>query len=164
MLKKKYKVLNWNEYNNSLKNRGDVTIWFAESEVDQWFEPESDTKDIGRQRQYSDGAIQIMYILRQLFHLRLRQTEGFTKSILRLMGIDLPVPDYTTVSRRSRNLKIDFITKKPEDKINIILDSSGIKVVGEKEWINYKYGLRQRKIWRKLLQLYQTYYLKLRTL
>ena len=150
MPKKKYKILNWSEYNNSLKDRGDVTIWFTDSGVDAWCEHESGTKDIGRQKQYSDEAIKTMCILRQVFHLRLRQTEGFTKSILKLMKIDLPIPDYTTVSRRSRDLEIDFVTSKPEGKINIILDSSGIKVVGEKEWIHYKYSLRQRKIWRKL--------------
>lgn len=150
MPKKKYKILNWSEYNNSLKNRGDVTIWFTDSGVNTWCEPESPTKDIGRHKQYSDEAIKTMCVFRQVFHLRLRQTEGFTKSILKLMKIDLPIPDYTTVSRRSRDLEIDFVTSKPEGKINIIFDSSGIKVVGEKEWINYKYGLRQRKIWRKL--------------
>ena len=66
------------------------------------------------------------------------------------MGVNLPVPDYTTVSRRIRKLSIDFVYKKPTGKINVILDSTGIKVLGEKEWINYKHGTRQRKIWRKL--------------
>lgn len=66
------------------------------------------------------------------------------------MKINLPTPDYTTVSRRARSLLIDFITEKPEGKINLILDSTGLKVVGEKEWTNYKHGTRQRKIWRKL--------------
>jgi len=80
----------------------------------------------------------------------LRQAEGFTSSLLRIVGVNLPVPDYTTVSRRVRKLSIDFVYSKPSGKINIILDSTGIKVLGEKEWINYKYSTRQRKIWRKL--------------
>jgi len=66
------------------------------------------------------------------------------------MQVNLPVPDYTTVSRRIRKLPIDFVHKKPNGKLNVILDSTGIKVLGEKEWINYKHGLRERKIWRKL--------------
>ena len=66
------------------------------------------------------------------------------------MEVNLPVPNYTTVSRRIRKLSIDFVYKKPNGKINIILDSTGIKVLGEKEWINYKHDTRQRKIWRKL--------------
>ena len=95
-------------------------------------------------------AIQTMYTVRQVFHLRLRQTEGFTRSILKIMKIKLPIPDYTTVSRRVRDLSINIVTTKPGSKINLILDSTGIKVVGEKEWTNYKHGTRQRKIWRKL--------------
>ena len=148
--KGKYKVINWRLYNQSLKNRGDLTIWFTKEGIDKWLEDEADIKCRGRQKQYSDIAIQTVYVLRQVFNLRLRQVEGFSKSLLKIMKIDLPIPDYTTVSRRSRSLLVDFVTTKPEGKINLILDSTGIKVVGEKEWTNYKHGTKQRKIWRKL--------------
>jgi hypothetical protein len=68
-----------------------------------------------------------------------------------VLSINLLTPDYTTISRRVRKLSIDFVTALPKGKINLILDSTGIKVVGEKEWINYKYNiLKQRRIWRKL--------------
>jgi len=80
----------------------------------------------------------------------LRQAEGFTRYLLRIVGVSLPVPDYTTVSRRIRKLPIDLVYSKPSGNINIIFDSTDIKVLGEKEWINYKHGTRQRKIWRKL--------------
>jgi hypothetical protein len=146
----KYKVINWGTYNQSLKNRGDLTIWFTQEGLDKWLEAEPVIKNRGRQKQYSDVAIQTSYVLRQVFHLRLRQMEGFIRSILKIMKIDLPIPDYTTVSRRARNLSVAFVIKHPKDKINLILDSTGIKVVGEREWINHKYGTRQRKIWRKL--------------
>ena len=66
------------------------------------------------------------------------------------MRINLSVPDYTTISRRIRKLSVDFVYNKPSGNINVIVDSTGIKVLGEKEWINYKHGTRQRKIWRKL--------------
>ena len=73
------------------------------------------------------------------------------KSILKLLSVDLPTPDYTNVSRRIRKLSVEFVTNRPTGNINLILDSTGIKVVGEKEWINYKYNIqKQRKIWRKL--------------
>ena len=73
------------------------------------------------------------------------------KSLLKLLSVDLPTPDYTTVSRRIRKLSVEFVTNRPTGNINLILDSTGIKVVGEKEWINYKYNIqKQRKIWRKL--------------
>ena len=146
----KYKVTNWGAYNKSLENRGDLTMWFTPEGIDSWLEDELVTRYRGRPNQYSDIAIQTVYILRQVFNLKLRQMEGFTRSILKIMKIDLPTPDYTTVSRRARNILIDFVTTKPEGKINLILDSTGLKVIGEKEWTNYKHGTRQRKIWRKL--------------
>ncbi|MBY0378764.1 MAG: IS5 family transposase [Burkholderiales bacterium] len=148
--KGKYKVINWWTYNKDLKKRGYLTIWFTQEGIEQLIEEEASVKFRGRQREYSDTAIQAMYTIRQVFNLRLRQTEGFTKSILKIIKINLPIPDYTTVSRRVRELSVDFITMKPGEKINLILDSTGIKIVGEKEWANHKYGTRQRKIWRKL--------------
>ena len=66
------------------------------------------------------------------------------------MNIDLEVLDYTTLARRVRGLKIDFVVNKPRGPINLILDSTGIKVVGEKEWMKHKHGTKQRKRWRKL--------------
>jgi len=104
----------------------------------------------GRQREYSDTAIKTIYVLRQVFNLRLRQAQGFTRSILLLLGKEVAVPDYTTISRRIREVSVAFLTQKVLGKVNLILDSTGIKVVGERGWINYKYKLRQRKIWRKL--------------
>ena len=149
--KGKYMVINWGRYNKDLKKRGDLTIWFTQEGIEKWLEEAESKRYRGRQREYSDTAIQAMYTIRQVFNLRLRQTEGFTESILKIMKIKLPIPDYTTVSRRVRDLSVDFVTAKPLGKINLILDSSGIKVVGEKERANYKHGTRQRKIWRKLL-------------
>jgi hypothetical protein len=66
------------------------------------------------------------------------------------MNINLEVPDYTTICRRIQNITVKFSRKSVSGKINLILDSTGIKVVGEKESMNYKHGTRQRKIWRKL--------------
>jgi hypothetical protein len=149
--KGKYKVLNWPEYNKALKNRGDLTIWFSEEGIGKWFEEDDKDKKPGRQREYGDEAIKTMYIIRQVFNLRLRQTEGFVESILKIMKLALPVPDYTTLARRARGLNIDFVVNKAKGAINLILDSTGIKVVGEKEWNNHKHGgPRERNIWRKL--------------
>lgn len=133
-----------------MKKRGEITIWFTEEGIENWYEEELKDKVRGKPRKYSDYAIQIVCILRQVFNLRLRQTEGFVKSILKLMKIRLTAPDYTTVSRRVRELAVKFVFQKPRGKINLIIDSTGIKVVGEQEWINYKYGSRLRRIWRKL--------------
>jgi hypothetical protein len=146
----KYKVKNWGEYNKSLKNRGDITFWLSEDALENWEIKDPVIRTRGRQIKYSKVALETIYTLRQIFNLRLRQAEGFTRSLLEIMRVNLPVPDYSTVSRRIRKLSIDFVYRKPNGKLNVILDSTGIKVLGEKEWVNYKYGLRQRKIWRKL--------------
>lgn len=148
--KGKYKVVNWRAYNESLEKRGDITIWFTEDGIEKWYEEEVRDKSKGKPRKYSDYAIQTAYILRQVFNLRLRQTEGFVKAILKLMKVELEVPDYTTVSRRIRELAVEFIFQKPKGAINMIIDSTGIKVVGEQEWIKHKHGGIFRKIWRKL--------------
>lgn len=146
----KYKVKNWSEYNKSLKNRGDITFWLSDDALEHWLEQDLVIKPRGRQVKYSKIAVQTIYTFRQIFNLRLRQAEGFTRSLLKIVGVSLPVPDYTTISRRIRTLPIDFVYSKLSGNINVILDSTGIKVLGEKEWINYKHGTGQRKIWRKL--------------
>ena len=138
--KGKYKLTNWSEYNNSLKNRGDITLWLSEEALENWIEEDLVIKPRGRQIKYSKIALQTVYTFRQIFNLSLRQAEGVTKSLLKIMDVNLPVPYYTTISRRIRKISIDFVYKKPSGKINVILDSTGIKVLGEKEWINYKTG------------------------
>jgi hypothetical protein len=146
----KYKVKNWSEYNKSLKNRGDITFWLSDDALGNWIEEDLEIKPRGRLLKYSKIALQTIYTFRQIFNLCLRQAEGFTRYLLRIVGVSLPIPDYTTVSRRIRKLPIDLVYSKPSGNINIIFDSTDIKVLGEKEWINYKHGTRQRKIWRKL--------------
>ena len=146
----KDRVKNWPTYNKALVKRGDLTVWFSEEGLEKWYEERSGNKVRGRQKKYGDEAIKLMYMIRQLFNLRLRQTQGFVTSILKIMKIDLEVLDYTTLARRVRGLKIDFVANKPRGPINLILDSTGIKVIGEKEWMKHKHGTKQRKIWRKL--------------
>jgi hypothetical protein len=149
--KGKYKVVNWPEYNRSLKARGDITFWFTDDSIKAWLELHSGkAKCRGRQRIYSDVAIKTVYTILQVFHLRLRQAERFVQSLMKLLGFDLPVPDYTTISKRIRKVSVDIVSSKPKGRVNLILDSTGLKMVGEKEWINYKYKLRERRVWRKL--------------
>ena len=149
--KGKYKVINWPKHNRSLKDRGDLTIWFTEESLQAWHAKEPTCKIRSGQFKYSDIAIKTIYVVRQIFNLRLRQSEGLIRSLLKLVSTNLPTPDYTTISRRIRDVSIDFVTSPPSGKINLILDSTGLKVVGEKEWLTYKYNiLKQRRVWRKL--------------
>ena len=94
-------------------------------------------------------AIETSHTIRLVYKQALRQTEGLMRSIVRSMKLDLAIPDHTTLSRHSRRV---LLRKKPLPKgsVAIIVDSTGLKVVGEKEWMNHKHGTRQRKVWRKL--------------
>ncbi len=101
-----YRVKNWPEYEKSLRARGDITVWFSQDAIEAWTPPQNGKR--GGQPVYSDIAIETSLSLRLVFQLPLRQTEGFLGSIFRLMSLDLPCPDHTTLSRRNRtpNLRI----------------------------------------------------------
>ena len=98
--KTKYSVKNWPEYEQGLRDRGDVMVWFSEEAIAAWIPRRKRSR--GAQRRYSDLAIETALTLRILFHLPLRQTEGFVASLLRLMDLDLPSPGHTTLSRRAK--------------------------------------------------------------
>ena len=102
--KQKYRVGSWRAYERGLRARGDVTVWFAEEALSTWTPPP--TRCRGGQQRYSNLAILTALTLRMLFHLPLRQTEGFVASLLRLMGLDLNAPDHTTLSRRTRDVLV----------------------------------------------------------
>ena len=152
--KKHYNKRDWKSYEQGLQNRGSITIWFEFDAIQHWNAPKLQKMKRGRQKRYSDLAIETMITLRLIYKNALRQTEGFAKSIIKLMGYDLDIPDHTTISRRSGKLQ-PVIKAKSKDydadkKHVVIVDSTGVKVVGEKEWMHTKHGTKQRKIWRKL--------------
>lgn len=89
--KPKFKVTNWREYNDSLRQRGDITIWFTQAAINEW-RPEK-TGARGRPQEYSDHAIETAILIRQVFHLPLRQTEGFMNSMTCLMSAAISIPD-----------------------------------------------------------------------
>ncbi len=146
--KKRYRVENWREYEQGLRNRGDVTVWFSDEAVAAWTPPHDGSR--GGRRRYSDLAIETALTLRLVFGLALRQTEGFVASLLRLMGLRLPSPDHTTLSRRSRQLGTELRRRRPAGPLDLFVDSSGLKVVGQGQWAAAKHGARGRRGWRKL--------------
>ena len=97
-----YKTRNWAEYNFSLKRRGSLSIWF-DPEMD-WEATSSGRR--GRQQTYSAAAIQACLTLKVLFGLPLRQTTGFVESLLKLVGLDWSVPDFSTQCRRQKTLSV----------------------------------------------------------
>jgi len=147
--KTSYRVKNWSEYEQSLRNRGDITVWLSRDAIDAWTPPKNGKR--GGQPIYSDIAIETSLTLRLVFHLPLRQAEGFLKSILKLMDLYLPCPDHTTVSRRNRMVNVCRCTGSlPDDPVCFIVDSTGLKIYGQGEWHAKKPGERWRKHWKKL--------------
>ncbi len=147
--KTKYRVRNWREYERGLRNRGDVTIWLSEEAIAAWIPPKNGRR--GGQRRYSNLAILTALTLRVVFGLPLRQTEGFLDSLLSLMGLDLNAPDHTTLSRRNRIVKLPPLTRAHDGPIHLIIDSTGLKILGSGEWNAHKYkASKKRRDWRKL--------------
>ncbi len=146
--KTKYRVDNWAEYEKGLRDRGDVTIWFSEEATKAWT-PTGNGKR-GGQQQYSDLAIETALTLRLVFHLALRQTEGFVGSLLKLMDLDLTAPDHTTLSRRGSKLEVPLRRQVPAGPIHLIVDSTGLKIMGQGQWAAAKHGAKGIRAWRKL--------------
>ncbi len=146
--KTKYQVKNWSEYETSLRNRGDITIWISKTAITTWMSLSNRKR--GAQKRYSDLAIETALSLRLLFHLPLRQTEGFLRSILKLMNLNLPCPDHSTLSRRNQSLNISKQLDNIQDPVTFIVDSTGLKVCGQGEWHEKKHGKKQHKKWKKL--------------
>src|SRR3712207_729844 len=148
----RYRVRNWPAYEAGLKRRGDLTLWLDEAAIAGWQATRRTTP--GGQAWYSDAAIELVLIelvlmLRLVFHLALRQAEGFAGSVLRLLGLGLRVPDHTTLCRRGRGFAGRRPKVAPDGPIHLVIDSTGLKLFGRGEWDAEKHG-RARRSWRKL--------------
>src|SRR3712207_5316596 len=97
-------VTNWPAYDASLRQRGSLTVWFTDEAVEAWKAEPRTTR--GGQPWYSPLAILTALTLRAVFRLALRQTEGLISSVIHLLGLDLRVPDHTTLSRRATTLEV----------------------------------------------------------
>ena len=146
--KTRYRVTNWREYERGLVQRGDVTVCLSPEALDAWKAKPSGRR--GAQPKFSDLAIETALTMRLVFHLPLRQAEGFIRSLFKLMGVDLEVPDHTTLSRRSANLEVSLACRRSDGPNDLIIDSSGLAVVGEGEWAAAKHGGKGRRGWKKL--------------
>ena len=136
-------------YDAALRARGDVTLWFDEAAADAWNAPNSGLP--GGQRRYSDLAIVTSLTLRTVFRLALRQTEGFVGSLIRLMDLGLDTPDHTTLSRRSGAVEVPELTTVHQGPIHLVVDSTGLKILGDGEWHAHKHKTaNKRRRWRKL--------------
>jgi hypothetical protein len=111
---------------------------------------EADALRRGRPRVYADAVIQMLLGLKQVFRLPLRALQGFAACMNKLAFADLPVPNYTTLCRRARDLDVVLPTLRSGEPLHLVVDSTGLKVFGEGEWKVGKYGYSKRRTWRKV--------------
>ncbi len=141
--KTQYRIGNWPEYDRSLVQRGNLTLWLSQDAIASWNAKPSRRR--GGQRKYSDLAIETALTVRLLLHLPFRQTEGFLLSVFELMDIHLDVPDHTTLSRRSGHLDLPLRSRPVSGPIDLVIDSSGLAIFGEGEWAAAKHGGRESR-------------------
>jgi hypothetical protein len=147
--KQQHRVTNWAEYDAALRQRGSLTVWFTDAAIAAWRAEPRTTR--GGQPFYSDLAIATALTLRAVFRLALRQTEGLIGSIIHLLGLELAVPDHSTLSRRAESLEVPRPQSDGDAKpVHLLVDSTGLKLCGPGEWLVEKHGSRTRRSWRKL--------------
>jgi hypothetical protein len=146
--KQRHRITNWAEYDAALRQRGSLTIWFSDEAIAAWQAEPRTTR--GGQRRYSAIAIKTALTLRAVFRLALRQTEGLIGSVLQLLGLDLPVPDHSTLSRRAATLEVPKPHPNSRGPVHLLVDSTGLRLGGPGEWLIEKHGSRRRRSWRKL--------------
>jgi hypothetical protein len=147
--KQRHRVTNWAEYDAGLRQRGNLTIWFTDEAIAAWRAAPRTTW--GGQPWYSPLAILTALTLRAVFRLALRQTEGLIGSILRLLGLELAVPDHSTLSRRAATLEVPRPRSSPgAGPVHLLVDSTGLRLCGPGEWLVEKHGSRRRRSWKKL--------------
>ena len=144
----KYRVTNWPDYDAALVRRGALTVWFTDEAIGEWRAPATGRR--GGQPIYSAIAIETALTLRLVFHQPLRQTEGLLRSIAALLDIDIAIPDHTTLSRRGGGLTILPRSIGRDELLHLLIDSTGLKIYGEGEWLVQKRGIRSPRRWRKL--------------
>ena len=130
-VKKTYRVRNWHEYEAGLCERGSLTVWISlhDGKLANWDAPRPKKRKPGRQRKYSNHAIETAVTLGMVFGLASRQTEGFIGSLFTLLNLNNDVPDHTTISRRKAKLgKVPFYENKQKTPLHILIDSSGLTV------------------------------------
>ena len=145
-VKPKFRTTNWKEYNAALKARGSLLIWLDKDM--RWHGSASGKR--GRTPTYSDAAVQFCLTVKGLFNLPLRQAMGMAQSLLELAGLDWQVPDFSTVSRRQKHLSVMIGALPATTGLHLLVDSTGIKMLGEGEWKTKKRGADYRRQWRKV--------------
>ena len=137
-----YRTTNWRAYNAALKQRGSLLIWFDPET--EWLAAPSGRR--GRPTTFSNAAIQACLMLKALFGLPLRQTTGLVASPLRLAKLNWSVPDFSTLCRRQKDLTVTIPYQPSQGALHLLIDSTGIKAMGEGEWVTRKHGFKTTSV------------------
>lgn len=143
-----YRIRNWSTYNAALIARGSLTLWVDEEAVQAW--RDTGPTQRGAQYVYAEAAITCVLTLRAVYHLALRAPEGLARSVFALLEAALPVPSYSTLSRRAADLSVGLGALPRSTPLPLGIDASGFKVYGEGEWKVRQQGWSKRRTWRKL--------------
>lgn len=147
--KQQYRIRNWTDYNKALANRGSITFWFDEGTIRSWLN-HAKSGQRGKPRTYGDACLHCMLVLKAVYHLPQRATYGLVRSLVQLMGLELPVPHPTILSRRAATLAVALPRQEKEEPLHVLVDATGLKVYGEGEWKVRIHGVGKRRTWRKL--------------
>jgi len=145
-----YRVRNWSSYNKSLVQRGSITLWIDEEVLASWHPEAEGQRQRGGQIKYSDQAIECLLMVKAVFQLPYRQAVGLGQSIIDILGVEVKVPDYTTLCKRSVDLAVSIPRSNPDKPKHVVVDSTGMKIYGEGEWKVRQHGYSKRRTWRKL--------------
>src|SRR3954451_18507279 len=161
----KRKVTNWREYDESLRRRGSLTVWFSDEAVEAWKAERRTSR--GGQPEYSDLAMLTGLTVKAVFRLAYGQTAARIGSVIGWLGLDLAVPDHSTLCRRAETL--EGPRPKPRgagagtgadddaggadggaEPLHLLVDRTGLKLIGAGEWLVEKHGTKRRRSWRKM--------------
>ena len=145
----RYRVRNWHHYNQALIARGGITFWIDEAALTTWRNTQASNCP-GVPRIYSDTAIHCAVVVKSVYRLSLRAAQGFVSSVMGLMRLDLPVPNYSTICRRQGSLKVPIFSCPNSRPRHIVIDATGLRVYGAGEWHVHKHRGGRRRSWRKL--------------
>ena len=145
--KQRHRVTNWSEYNEGLRRRGDLTVWISEDALALWAAPRRTTR--GGQPHYSDSAIEMCLTLGLVF-----KNPRLDALHCEAAGGEIAVPDFSTLSRRGNGLTLRTKPTSRSDKpVQLIVDSTGLKIFGEGEWLEQKHKTKRKRRSRRKLHL-----------
>ena len=148
-MKKRYRIRNWRDYNKALVQRGSLNFWISEDVLEKWKTPLVSGKR-GRPQLYSDPVILMALSIKNVFKLPLRATQGFLESLLRMLNLPLSTPNYTLLSKRAKTLEVPLLRLSKGETLDVVIDSTGLKIYGEGEWKVRTHGVSKRRTWRKI--------------